>query len=68
MYDDRRVVVIGSGPAGVMAAHPSVRKGTRVTMAGNCRGPIQAMYQICPPAIVTINTRCYLIYCSAIRS
>jgi choline dehydrogenase-like flavoprotein len=30
--DDRRVVVIGSGPAGAMAAHELVRKGIPVTM------------------------------------
>jgi len=32
MSDDRRVVVIGSGPAGAMAAHELVRKGIAVTM------------------------------------
>jgi len=32
MTDDRRVVVIGSGPAGAMAAYELVRKGIPVTM------------------------------------
>ena len=32
MSDDRRVVVIGSGPAGAMAAYELVRKGIPVTM------------------------------------
>ena len=32
MNDDRRVVVIGSGPAGAMAAYELVRKGIPVTM------------------------------------
>ncbi len=32
MSDDRRVVVIGSGPAGAMAARELVRRGIRVTM------------------------------------
>src|SRR5262245_2881182 len=32
MVDDRRVVVIGSGPAGAMAAHVLVRKGIAVTL------------------------------------
>lgn len=32
MSDDRRVIVIGSGPAGAMAAHELVRKGIPVTM------------------------------------
>lgn len=32
MGDDRRVIVIGSGPAGAMAAHELVRKGVPVTM------------------------------------
>jgi choline dehydrogenase-like flavoprotein len=32
MSDDRRVVVIGSGPAGAMAAHELVRKGIPVTL------------------------------------
>jgi choline dehydrogenase-like flavoprotein len=32
MDDDRRVVVIGSGPTGAMAAHELVRKGIPVTM------------------------------------
>lgn len=32
MADDRRVVVIGSGPAGAMAAHELVRKGIPVTL------------------------------------
>ena len=34
MSDDCRVVVIGSGPAGAMAAHELVRKGIPVTMLG----------------------------------
>lgn len=32
MTDDRRVVVVGSGPAGAMAAYELVRKGISVTM------------------------------------
>lgn len=32
MSDDRRVVVVGSGPAGAMAAYELVRKGIPVTM------------------------------------
>ncbi|HET6389437.1 GMC family oxidoreductase [Hyphomicrobium sp.] len=32
MVDDRRVVVVGSGPAGAMAAHELVRKGIPVTL------------------------------------
>ncbi len=32
MSDDRRVIVIGSGPAGAMAAHELIRKGIPVTM------------------------------------
>ncbi|HZP82794.1 MAG TPA: GMC family oxidoreductase [Chthonomonadaceae bacterium] len=32
MSDDRRVIVIGSGPSGAMAAHQLVRKGIPVTM------------------------------------
>jgi choline dehydrogenase-like flavoprotein len=32
MADDRRVVVVGSGPAGAMAAHELVRKGITVTL------------------------------------
>ena len=32
MADDRRVVVVGSGPAGAMAAHELVRNGIPVTM------------------------------------
>src|SRR4051812_13277058 len=32
MSDDRRVVVIGSGPAGAMAAYKLVRNGFPVTM------------------------------------
>jgi choline dehydrogenase-like flavoprotein len=32
MVDDRRVVVIGSGPAGAMAAHELVRRGVPVTL------------------------------------
>ena len=32
MTDDRRVVVVGSGPAGAMAAYELVRKGIPVTM------------------------------------
>jgi choline dehydrogenase-like flavoprotein len=32
MADDRRVVVVGSGPAGAMAAHELVRKGIPVTL------------------------------------
>src|SRR5215467_4361055 len=32
MADDRRVVVVGSGPAGAMAAHELVRTGIPVTM------------------------------------
>ena len=32
MVDDRRVVVVGSGPAGAMAAHELVRRGIPVTL------------------------------------
>ncbi len=32
MSDDRRVIVIGSGPAGAMAAHQLIRNGIPVTM------------------------------------
>src|SRR4029079_2475734 len=32
MVDDRRVVVIGSGPAGAMAAHELVRRGIPVRL------------------------------------
>ncbi len=38
MADERRVIVIGSGPVGAMAAHQLVRKGIPVTMLESGRG------------------------------